>query len=131
MNTPQRSHVHELIVLGIIALGLIAILLGIIAGLFGWFASKASQPLPNWAENVLVAIATAAALKLGDAISALVALASGRQVEGLGQQLAQSGPVQQPKLLTNQTEDLDAAAAAAADETAQAAADQAAEIAGR
>jgi hypothetical protein len=75
-------------VLALISGGLIAILLGILLGLF-----LTPRALPNWAENVLVSIATAAVLKLGDCLATLVQLASGRQVERLGNQLAGSTPV--------------------------------------
>jgi cobalamin biosynthesis protein CobD/CbiB len=80
-------------VLLVIAVGLIAILLAIIAGLFGWFESKTTAPLPNWAEYVLVAIATATVLKLGDCLSTLIALAQGRQVGDMGTKLAASAPI--------------------------------------
>jgi len=74
-------------VLASISVGLIVILLSIVWGLF-----LNPRTLPNWAENVLVSIATACALKLGDCLATLVALASGRQVERLGNQLAGSTP---------------------------------------
>lgn len=104
-------------VLGLISGGLIAILLGILLGLF-----LTPRALPNWAENVLVSIATASALKLGDCLATLVALASGRQVERLGNQLAGSAPLA--------VEPAPAGAAEAADETAEAAVAKAEEIAG-
>lgn len=85
-NQQCRSR-DELVVLGMIVLGLIMVLLAIVLGLF-----LDNNGLPNWAENVLVSIATASALKFGDAINALVALATGRQVENLGSQLGQSIP---------------------------------------
>jgi hypothetical protein len=75
------------IVLLVISGGLIIILLTIIVGLF-----ITPRALPNWAENVLVSVATASALKLGDCLATLVALAGGRQVERLGTQLAGSTP---------------------------------------
>jgi len=71
----------------LIAGGLIIILLAIILGLF-----LTPRELPNWGENVLVSIGTAAALKLGDCISALVALSSSKSVERLGTQLGNSNP---------------------------------------
>lgn len=131
MNPIRTAHRDELIVLGLISFGLIAILLSIIAGLF--FASGA-HALPNWAENVLISIATASALKLGDALAALVTLATGRQVEKLGQQLATSTPAPlalpapDPTLDQN-TEGL--SAAAAAETVAGAAKDAADEIQGK
>jgi dolichol kinase len=83
-------------VLGLISGGLILILLGILLGLF-----LTPRALPNWAENVLVSIATASALKLGDCLATLVALASGRQVERLGNQLAGSSPPStEPQIVT-------------------------------
>lgn len=90
-TTPSAQR-NELIVLSLISGGLLLVLVLIIAGLFGWFETKVQAPLPNWAENVLVAIATTAGLKLGDCLSALVTLATGRQVETLGHQLATSTP---------------------------------------
>lgn len=75
-------------VLLVISGGLIAILLTIIVGIY-----LTTRALPNWAENVLVSIGTAAALKLGDCLATLVALSSGRSVERLGTQLATSAPL--------------------------------------
>jgi hypothetical protein len=96
MSDNQPKHAREWVsdrtVLLMISLGLIIIIFSVIAGLFGWFESKVNQPLPNWAENVLVAIVTAAVLKLGDCLSTLLALSSGRQVERLGNQLANTLP---------------------------------------
>lgn len=90
MTRACTSHRADLIVLGLISAGLIVILLAILAGLF---LAKSSTSLPNWAENVLVAIATTAGLKLGDCLAALISLATGRQVEGMSQQLASSAPI--------------------------------------
>ncbi len=105
---------QELSVLALISGGLIVILLVIVLGLY-----IDNNGLPNWAENVLVSIATASALKLGDCVAALVALATGRQVENLGHSLAQSGPAVEPPPQS---------AAAAAKQTAEAAADKAEQI---
>ncbi len=91
-----NNHRNELIVLSLIGGGLIAIVILIVCGLFGWFESKVQQALPNWAENVLVAISTAATLKLGDVLAALVTLATGRQTETFGQALASSTPAKRP-----------------------------------
>lgn len=88
--TVRSSHRDELVVLALFGGGLIAILLSIIAGLF---LSSRGAALPNWAENVLVATATGALLKMGDVLSALVALASGRTNEALTNKLAASAPV--------------------------------------
>lgn len=98
MNLPTapqfaREYVSDRVVLLVISVGLITILMAIIAGIFGWFESRTNIPLPNWAENVLVSIGTAAALKLGDCLAALIALSSGKSVERLGTQLGQSAPV--------------------------------------
>ena len=79
----------DLLVLAMIGGGLVLILLCIIAGLF---LAKNNTALPNWAENVLVSIATGTTLKLGDVLSTLVALATGRQMEGAVQRLANSQP---------------------------------------
>lgn len=84
---PPTASTADRWVLSVIAGGLLAILLSVVWGLF-----LNPRTLPNWAENVLVTIATASALKLGDCLATLVALASGRQVERLGNQLHQSSP---------------------------------------
>jgi hypothetical protein len=91
MSATPGHRRDELIVLGVIAFGLIVICLAIVLGLF-----FDNNGLPNWAENVLVSIATAAALKLGDCISALVALSTGRQIENFGNSLANSPPAEPP-----------------------------------
>jgi hypothetical protein len=85
MKTPDS--VSDRGVLLTIVIGLVVILLSIVWGLF-----LNPRTLPNWAENVLVAIATASVLKLGDCIGALVALANGKQVGDLGKSLALSAP---------------------------------------
>lgn len=90
--TLDQARRREFVVLLVISGGLIAILLAIIVGIFGWLPARANQALPNWAENVLVSIGTAAILKLGDCLNALVQLASGRQVMQLGEKLAASAP---------------------------------------
>jgi hypothetical protein len=87
---PAREPISDRVVLLVISGGLIVILLAIIVGLF--LTSRPNFTLPNWAENVLVSIATAAALKLGDCLATLVALSSGRQVERMGTQLASASP---------------------------------------
>lgn len=98
MAEQSHAHIHngqrdEMIILGVISVGLISIVLSIVLGLFIVSAARTTAvALPNWAENVLVAIATGATLKLGDTLSALVALATGRQVESFGNQLAKSAP---------------------------------------
>lgn len=75
-------------VLLFIASGLIVILLSIIAGIF-----ISPRTLPNWAENVLISIGTAAVLKLGDCLNALIALSTGRSVDRMGAHLAQTAPI--------------------------------------
>lgn len=87
MSLAPADRREDLHVLMLISLGLIMILLAIIVGIF-----VTPRALPNWAENVLVSIGTAAALKLGDCLATLVALASGRSVERLGNQLASATP---------------------------------------
>lgn len=116
----RTEHRNELLVLSLIAFGLLLVLILIISGLFGWFESRAQQALPNWAENVLVSIASVAGLKLGDTLNALVTLATGRQVETFGQQLATSTPAKRGPVPET--------AAEAAEETAEAAQDKADEI---
>lgn len=95
-------------VLLVIAVGLIAILLSVVWGLFLNGQEPGSKELPNWAENVLVAISTAAALKLGDCLSALVALAGGRQVQRLGEKLGESVPAGADGGTTTETMQVDA-----------------------
>lgn len=113
-----RSHRDELVVLTLFGGGLILLIGGIIAGLF---LTTVAAALPNWAENVLVAIATGALIKMGDVLSALVALSTGRQVEGMTRRLAESTPGRP----------VPHDAAAAAEETADAAQDRANEIAAK
>lgn len=98
---PMSAGRQELRVLTIIAGGLITIVLAIVIGLF--VTSRPGFSLPNWAENVLVAIATASALKLGDCIAALIALATGRQIENFGNSLANSPPAVPPAPSTEET----------------------------
>lgn len=83
-----REGISDRGVLLAISTGLITILLVIVVGIY-----LTPRALPNWAENVLVGIGTAAALKLGDCLSTLVALSSGRSVERLGTQLSQTSPL--------------------------------------
>lgn len=92
----------ELIVLTVIAGGLITITSAIVIGLF--VTSRPGFSLPNWAENVLVTIATASALKLGDCIAALIALATGRQIENFGNSLANAPPATPPAPATAPSE---------------------------
>lgn len=98
--TQPNERLSDRIVLLIISGGLIAILMSIVWGLF-----LNPRTMPNWAENVLVSIATASALKLGDCLSTLVALAGGRQVERLGSQLATSAPTDGLKVEIDQPDD--------------------------
>lgn len=76
------ERISDRVVLLVISGGLIVIILAIIIGIF-----TSPRALPNWAENVLVSIGTAAALKLGDCLATLIALSTGRSVERLGTQL--------------------------------------------
>jgi hypothetical protein len=78
----SAEHISDRAVLLVISAGLIVIILAIIIGIF-----TSPRALPNWAENVLVSIGTAAALKLGDCLATLIALSTGRSVERLGTQL--------------------------------------------
>jgi hypothetical protein len=106
MIPPTTERNADRWVLASISIGLLSILLSIVWGLF-----LNPRTLPNWAENVLVSIATACALKLGDCLATLVALAAGRQVERLGNQLGQSQPATpssddpQPVIVTNPPDD--------------------------
>lgn len=85
MSAAER--ISDRAVLLAISAGLIVILLVIVVGIY-----LTPRVLPNWAEDVLVSIGTAGALKLGDCVSTLIALSSGRSVEKLGTQLASSAP---------------------------------------
>lgn len=89
--TDPRERITDRAVLLIISAGLIVILLAIIVGIF-----TSPRALPNWAENVLVSIGTAAALKLGDCLATLVALSTGKSVERLGTQLGNALPTGEP-----------------------------------
>lgn len=117
LATTENTRTREFAILRLIAGGLIAILLAIILGLF-----ITPRAMPNWAENVLVGIASVAGLKLGDCLSALVQLASGRQVAQLGEKLAASAPADATPVPAN--------AAAAAQQTADAAVEEADRIDG-
>lgn len=110
---------QELRVLMLIAAGLIAILLAVVLGLF--ITARPGMAVPNWAENVLVGIASVTGLRLGDCLSALVQLALGRQNARLGEKLAEAPP---PATITP------AGAGEAADAVADAAADKADQIKG-
>jgi hypothetical protein len=96
VTAEPQSKIGDRAVLVTISAGLIAILLAIIIGLF-----LTPRALPNWAENVFVSIATACALKLGDCLSTLVALATGRQVGEMGTKLALAAPVKPESLNAN------------------------------
>lgn len=119
MTVMSSDRRNEFVVLLVIAGGLIGILLTIIFGLF--LSSRPGFVLPNWAENVLISIASVTGLRLGDCLSSLVQLATGRQVERLGNQLAAAPPV---SALVEPPPDV----AEAAQEVADAAADKAGEI---
>jgi hypothetical protein len=90
-----------------------------VCGIFGWFQTKATGPLPNWAENVLVSVISIFAVKIGDVLAALVTLATGRQVETMGARLADSTPNKKPA---------PASAGEAAEQVSDAAADEAGAI---
>ena len=87
MNGDHHERPTDKAVLMFISGGLILVLIGIIVGIF-----TSPRALPNWAENVLVSIGTAAVLKLGDCLGTLVQLASGKSVDRLSGQLAASAP---------------------------------------
>jgi hypothetical protein len=88
---PGVERITDRLVLLAISTGLIAIILAIVGGIF-----LSRRELPNWAENVLISIGTASALKLGDCLATLVALSSGKSVERLGQQLGAALPAEAP-----------------------------------
>jgi hypothetical protein len=92
MKQPDER-LSDRIVLLVISGGLIGILMTIIIGIY-----ITNRALPNWAENVLVSVGTACALKLGDCLSTLVALSTGRSVERLGTQLASATPADGAKV---------------------------------
>jgi hypothetical protein len=127
--TTRPGHRDELIVLSLLGGGMIVTVILVIIGIFGWFESKAivtidgvqqTAPLPNWAENVLVAVISIFAVKIGDVLNALVTLATGRQVEKMGDRLANSSP----------TKDVPESVEEAADQVADAAAAEAEGIKG-
>lgn len=92
MSAPApNERLTDRAVLMAISVGLISILLCIILGIF-IASTRKTVVFPNWAENVLVSIGTAAALKLGDCLATLVALSTGRSVERLGTQLGNTQP---------------------------------------
>jgi cobalamin biosynthesis protein CobD/CbiB len=127
--TRPTSHRDELIVLSMIGGGLVLILVLIICGLFGWFPSRSPNALPNWAENVLVALASMAGLKLGDVLAALVTLSAGRQVEKMGDRLADSAPSETKK--PTQGEDAREQIEEAVEEVVDATVEAGAEVTGR
>ncbi len=92
MTAPRPSHRDELVVLSMIGAGMILTVILVIIGIFGWFQTKATAPLPNWAENVLVSIISIFAVKIGDVLAALVTLATGRQTEKIADKLGDSQP---------------------------------------
>lgn len=102
--TPPADKLTDRSVLLVISVGLILIIGGIILGIFLSPRGTDVGELPNWAENVLVSIGTAAILKLGDCLAALVQLSTGKSVERLGNQLGQSQPISdtpQPVVVAN------------------------------
>ena len=114
-----REKITDRIVLLAISSGLIWIIMGILLGIF-----LTPRALPNWAENVLVSIGTAAILKLGDCLSVLVSLSTGKTNERLSTQLAQTVPIAQA------VEEAPKDAQEAAQDTADAAQDKADAIKG-
>lgn len=96
----KKDWLPDRAILFTVGAGLIAVLLALVIGIFNVDpVADGQQGIPNWAENVLVAVATGALLKIGDVISAVVALASNRQVERLGVQLASSTPTEAVKVI--------------------------------
>jgi len=87
----NQERVTDRGVLTVIAVGLIVIIAGIVAVIYGATRPGAAS-LPNWAENVLVSIATAALLTLKECLSTLVALSAGKQLTSLGTQLGATAP---------------------------------------
>jgi hypothetical protein len=85
------SHRDELVVLSLIGGGMILTVILVVGGIFGWFSGNIEK-LPNWAENVLISVISIFAVKIGDVLAALVTLATGRQVEKMGERLADSAP---------------------------------------
>lgn len=108
MSAATPDKLTDRAVLLVISIGLILIIGGIILGIFMAPRGVKVAELPNWAENVLVSIGTAAILKLGDCLAALVQLSTGKSVERLGNQLGQSQPISdtpQPVTVENTPED--------------------------
>lgn len=116
----KRDWLPDRAVLFTVAVGLIAVLVAIVIGIFNVGPVPEGQTgIPNWAENVLVAVTTGALLKIGDVIAAIVALASNRQNERLGDKLAQSSPVDTAPAPQDAVQGARAAAAAADDKADQ------------
>jgi hypothetical protein len=111
--TARPGHRDELIVLSLIGGGMILTVILVIIGIFGWLPSRAATALPNWAENVLVSIISIFAVKIGDVLNALVTLATGRQVEKMGDRLANSSPSKEVPESAEEAADQVADAAAA------------------
>lgn len=125
MTIQRPSHRDELVVLSMIGAGMIVTVILVIIGIFGWFQTKATAPLPNWAENVLVSIISIFAVKIGDVLAALVTLATGRQTEKIADKLGESQPVTvlagpAPADVVEAAQDTADAAQARADKIAQA-----------
>jgi hypothetical protein len=115
------SHRDELVVLSLIGAGMILTVILVVCGIFGWFQTKSNGPLPNWAENVLVSVISIFAVKIGDVLAALVTLATGRQVESLGEKLSNSAPANKsppPESAVEAAEQVAGAAEDAKDEIA-------------
>jgi len=89
MNKPEI--ITDRVVLLSIAIGLVAVIFAIVAVIYNATTPHAGL-LPNWAENVLVSIATAALLTLKECLSTLIALSSGKQLTTLGTQLGNAAP---------------------------------------
>lgn len=112
----KKDWLPDRAILFTVGAGLIAVLLALVIGIFNVDpVADGQQGIPNWAENVLVAVATGALLKIGDVISAVVALASNRQVERLGVQLASSTPTETVKVVGDGSVEAADAVANAAD----------------
>ena len=79
------------LILLIISGGIILLLAGVVAGIF-----LSDRTIENWAENVLIALVTGGLLKLSDTLSVMAQLSAGRQVERLGNQLANAPPSEPP-----------------------------------
>lgn len=87
MTRRADDRAGDRLVLMLIGGGIITLLMSIIA------AITFAKNMPDWAESVFAMIAGGAIVKLADVLSTLVALSGSRQLERMGDQLANATPI--------------------------------------